>query len=242
MNTELQNKAWSLLPKEFKKEVKDNYQELMSALSYFESKTSLNCEECNRCDLIRGKQAVYNKFFGYHNLTSDSEGEVELLYVTRQKVMGLYANAKKLHDLYKSATCINTTESQQIDICTGTMNVLTNLFGSKCLPDDKENDCIKFTKTLDDALEVETADPLNEWINSRNVPKPAEPKLKVGQLAMFKGRKVEIIGYSDHYPQLYRVFVLTENYHTDVKESARRTRHRARRRLSQFSAINRKLR
>ena len=46
-----------------------------------------------------------------------------------------------------------------------------------------------------------------------------EPKFKVGQFAMFKGRRVEIIGYSEHYPQMYRVFVLTENYHTDAKES-----------------------
>lgn len=46
-----------------------------------------------------------------------------------------------------------------------------------------------------------------------------EPKFKVGQFAMFKGRRVEIIGYSEHYPQMYRVFVLAENYHTDAKES-----------------------
>ena len=46
-----------------------------------------------------------------------------------------------------------------------------------------------------------------------------EAKFKVGQLAMFKGRRVEIIGYSDHSPQMYRVFVLTENYHADAKES-----------------------
>ena len=46
-----------------------------------------------------------------------------------------------------------------------------------------------------------------------------EPKFKVGQFAMFKGQRVEIIGYSEHYPQMYRVFVLTENYHTDAKES-----------------------
>lgn len=46
-----------------------------------------------------------------------------------------------------------------------------------------------------------------------------EGKFKVGQFAMFKGRRVEIIGYSEHYPQMYRVFVLTENYHTDAKES-----------------------
>ena len=46
-----------------------------------------------------------------------------------------------------------------------------------------------------------------------------EAKFKVGQFAMFKGRRVEIIGYSEHYPQMYRVFVLTENYHTDAKES-----------------------
>lgn len=46
-----------------------------------------------------------------------------------------------------------------------------------------------------------------------------KPKFKVGQFAMFKGRRVEIIGYSEHYPQMYRVFVLTENYHTDANES-----------------------
>lgn len=46
-----------------------------------------------------------------------------------------------------------------------------------------------------------------------------EPKFKVGQFAIFKGQRVEIIGYSEHYPQMYRVFVLTENYHTDAKES-----------------------
>lgn len=46
-----------------------------------------------------------------------------------------------------------------------------------------------------------------------------KPRFKVGQFAMFKGRRVEIIGNSEHYPQMYRVFVLTENYHTDAKES-----------------------
>ena len=116
MNTELQNIAWSILPKEFKEEVKKYFAHYRCALNTHE--------------------AIINHIFGRHNLTSDAEGETELLTVTRQKVMGLYANAKKIHNLYTSATCINANESQQIDICIGIMSVLDTLFGSKCLPDE----------------------------------------------------------------------------------------------------------
>ena len=50
MNTELQNKAWSVLPKEFKEEVKKLYREFT---------------------FTRG--GYYVELFGLHNLTSDSE-------------------------------------------------------------------------------------------------------------------------------------------------------------------------
>lgn len=136
LNKELQDLAWSVLPKEFKEEVKSHYAELNAAYKAFLSKDSLTNAECDRCNAIREKMVIYNRYFGHHNLTSDAEGEVELLHVTRQKVMGLYANAKKIHDLYTSATCINTKESQQIDICKGVMSILDTLFGSKCLPDE----------------------------------------------------------------------------------------------------------
>lgn len=70
-------------------------------------------------------------------LASDAEGEDdETLYVSRKRVMELFAKAKELHDLYTNATCINNAESKTIDINCGKMKVLNALFGSKCLPDE----------------------------------------------------------------------------------------------------------
>lgn len=221
MNKKLQDLAWSILPKEFKEEVKNYYE---------------HTDSCSR------EEDVLESIFGEHNLlTSDAEGEVELLHVTRQKVMGLYANAKKIHDLYTSATCINTKESQQIDICKGVMSILDTLFGSKCLPDgnkecsnpsvvnckhkhgdgtcslsgmccykspkpaepEEKDDCKKFTKRLDDTLEGDIKEPFKEWRdkNSSNVeklekngevePKPAEPKFKPGDKVLKKDHNYE---------------------------------------------------
>lgn len=121
MNKELQDLAWSVLPKEFKEEVKKEY---------------YDCKYCNADACAIELEIV----FGRHNLTSESEGEVELLHVTRQKVMGLYANAKKLYYLYTNATCINEVERRTIDSAAGTIRVLENLFGFKCLPDIDSSD------------------------------------------------------------------------------------------------------
>lgn len=131
MDKKLQDLVWSVLPKEFKEEVKKLYVEIEVELSKKKGATD------NRTWQFRGMESLLAYLFGIHNLTSDAEGEVELLHVTRQKVMGLYANAKKLHNLYTSATCINEAESRTIDRTDGTMWVLKNLFGSKCLPDEE---------------------------------------------------------------------------------------------------------
>lgn len=170
MNKELIDRAWSVLPKKFKEGVKYRYH-------------NFNCY--NHTANIEVKE-ILEYLFSPHNLTSDAEGEVELLHVTRQKVMGLYANAKKIHDLYTSATCINTKESQQIDICKGVMSILDTLFGSKCLPDEeqpKQKDCDNPLAdkegcrwrndgkcTFDSACYFEPLNPQE--------PKPAEPKFK----------------------------------------------------------------
>lgn len=114
MDKTLQDLAWSVLPKEFKEEVKDDYKELVSALDYFQNKISLNNEECDRCDLIREKRAIYNKYFGHDNLTSDAEGE-EMLTVSRKRVQEVY-NKYAHYVGFK-------------------LQPLLNLFGSKCLPE-----------------------------------------------------------------------------------------------------------
>lgn len=70
MTTELQNKAWSVLPKEFKEEVKKEY---------------YDCKHCNADACAIELETV----FGEHNLTSDAEGE-EMLTVPRKKVLYMY--------------------------------------------------------------------------------------------------------------------------------------------------------
>lgn len=67
MTKELQNLVWSILPKEFKEEVKKEYQK-----GYV-------------CETL----AMLITLFGHHNLTSDAEEE-ELLTVSRKRVQNLY--------------------------------------------------------------------------------------------------------------------------------------------------------
>lgn len=84
MNTKLQNKAWSVLPKEFKKELNEIY---FNAVVYHP------CGYNHKTDLLK-------YLFGYHNLTSDAEEE-EMLTVKRSDVINEF---DKLHKLsYKAA-------------------------------------------------------------------------------------------------------------------------------------------
>lgn len=121
MTKELQDLAWSVLPKEFKEEVKQLYKHENKVLAPIDGVTTLN------------------EIFGLHNLTSDAEGE-EMLTVPRKNVQELYAKAKDIYNLYANATCINSMESSAIDINTGKMKILDTLFGSKCLPDEPRED------------------------------------------------------------------------------------------------------
>lgn len=81
MDKTTQDLAWSVLPKEFKKEVKAHYAGLNAAYKAYLSKDSLSNEECDRCNVLREKMALYQMYFGIDNLTSDAEGE-EMLCVT----------------------------------------------------------------------------------------------------------------------------------------------------------------
>ena len=73
MTIELQNKVWSILPKEFKEEVKEIYS---NAITYHP------CGYNHKTDLLK-------YLFGRHNLTSDEEGE-EMLTVSRKEVRSIY--------------------------------------------------------------------------------------------------------------------------------------------------------
>lgn len=121
------NRAWRILPAEFKRVVKAHYVGLNAAYKAYLSKDSLTNEECDRCNAMREKIVLYNMYFGHHNLTSDAEGE-EMLTVPRKKVLYMY------------------DFNEDILICDPTHNgakllkaKLQELFGSKCLPDEACN-------------------------------------------------------------------------------------------------------
>lgn len=79
MTKELQDLAWSVLPKEFKEEVKRHFFK-KNAQSPF----SIECD-------------VLCKYFGPHNLTSDAEGDDdETLYVSRKKLQYFYENLRRV--------------------------------------------------------------------------------------------------------------------------------------------------
>ncbi len=72
MNKELQDLAWSVLPKEFKDEVKKLYREFTFT-----------------------REGYYKELFGRRNLISDAEGE-EILTVSRKRVLEMYAANKRI--------------------------------------------------------------------------------------------------------------------------------------------------
>lgn len=60
MNKELQDLAWSVLPKEFKEEVKKEYHRILNGSWSVSS-------------YLRGRLRILREIFGIHNLTSDNE-------------------------------------------------------------------------------------------------------------------------------------------------------------------------
>ena len=82
MNKELQDLAWSVLPKEFKEEVKKRYNLAMRHRDLYSA---------------RGAIEALELLFGRHNLTSDAEGEEdEMLYVSRKKLQYFYESLRKV--------------------------------------------------------------------------------------------------------------------------------------------------
>lgn len=120
MTKELQDLVWSILPKEFKEEVKKVYQKLQEQR-----------KECDRLHFDNARAKVQERivilqyFFGEHNLTSDAEGE-EMLTCEKNRVQQQYKRASILKD---DSDPKWELVGDQIE------RVLIGLFGSKCLPD-----------------------------------------------------------------------------------------------------------
>lgn len=125
MNKEIQDLAWSVLPKEFKEEVKKIYAALLANIKMYRGN---NPEQVGTTDPILWERTLGIKntlcrLFGEHNLTSDAEGE-EMLTVSRKQVLEIYQYNEDILSL-------DPTHSGAI-LLKGTFQ---ELFGSKCLPE-----------------------------------------------------------------------------------------------------------
>lgn len=151
MNKELQDLVWSILPKEFKEEVKKRYK-----------------KACRHRDLYsaRGTMETLELLFGLHNLTSDAEGEGEMLCVSRKRVQEFYAKCKEVtKNPYSYPNYSHESALSR-------MALLDILYGSKCLPDNV-------------ATSESNVDSLDGNVESLK-PKPAEPKFKVGDKVRYR--------------------------------------------------------
>lgn len=193
MDKKLQDLAWSILPKEFKEEVKYYYQ---------------------RTDCGTYAEDMLESIFGIHNLTSDAEGE-EMLYVSRKKVQDYYTDVETDIIDYqgKGGFGLGIADPTLCERAKGMKAMLHRLFGSKCLTDEEQpkpkfhkGDKVKviIDGYCKDAVLIVTD--VNEvypqfsyklnchpdaWFAESTLgpyeePKPAEPKFKVGDKAILK--------------------------------------------------------
>lgn len=130
MDKKLQNKVWSLLPKEFKEEVKDCYK---TAKAQHKENFHLEVEAA----LIRERIIMLEYFFGFHNLTSDSEGEDEMLCVSRKQIDALQS------EIFKAIMDAHDADDWQ-DAAHYILDVMprsfTALFGRHNLTSDEEGE------------------------------------------------------------------------------------------------------
>lgn len=109
MTIELQNKVWSILPKEFKEEVKR-----MHRIAYSDVDQMI-------------VMITLENVFGHQNLTSDAEGE-ETLICEKSKVQRAYNTSREI-------VKAENPDSLMYSMHTQIMCVLESIFGSECLPD-----------------------------------------------------------------------------------------------------------
>lgn len=158
MTKELQDHVWSILPKEFKLEVKKEYRK------------GYVCETLTMLITL----------FGRHNLTSDAEGE-EMLTVSRNNVMAYYRDAQEDEEEFHPA--VENACNIMYQRAVGRRQMLKRLFGSKCLPDNVDSS----EPNVDSLPQNPTENCDNKSHISADCNKPAEPKFKVGDIAVVRG-------------------------------------------------------
>lgn len=139
MNRELQDLTWSVLPKEFKEEVKKLYAETEMELSKKKGSTD------NLTQQLRGMNRQLTYLFGHHNLISDTEPE-EMLTVSRKRVVKIFVGQTEVQKCAPLETIIHYEATAKTEL-------LYTLFGPKCLPNEVGNE-VNFT-----TKEPKTAEP-----------------------------------------------------------------------------------
>lgn len=174
MNEKLQDLAWSVLPKEFKEEVKKYYRTLHEQYKDYDG---LHFETAKA--KVQERIVALQYFFGPHNLTSDAEGEAdEVLTVSRKKVQKLYS--------YYCAERDNEEPGSNRSSLGGRIAILRELFGSKCLPDENSSNVEKLEKNEEVEPKPKSVAEISKEISDRVAkeiktefdkiePKPAEP-------------------------------------------------------------------
>lgn len=160
MDKTLQDHVWPILPKEFKEEVKKYYQTLHEQHKEYDRLHFDNARA-----KVQERIVTLEYFFGIHNLTSDAEGEDELLTIPRSVIQEIYSRAKRDRDKEN----VSSSDKDRYD---SNIKLLKGLFGSKCLPDVDSSE--------------PNVDSLDGNVESLK-PKPAEPKFKVGDYVRYKG-------------------------------------------------------
>lgn len=134
MTKELQDLAWSVLPKEFKEEVRTIY---AATLRMVDKRKNAEQIYINKLTTLEG-------VFGLHILTSDAEKEDdEMLYVSRKKMHEKWQRAYENESKYAKAEQ-NPTIYAELYYNRGILSILDTLFGSKCLPDEETITQFKF--------------------------------------------------------------------------------------------------
>lgn len=168
VNKTAQNLTWNCLPLEVKKEVKRQYQIAINAKEYY--------TEC-----------TLEYLFGFHNLTSASEGEV-MLTAMKWKVQEQYANYNKelQHDGLRH---IEYEKAKEV------VKVLYYLFGSKCLRDETCNVASKEPNPAEEYDVFNDPEPKCLHFKDGKCAHPAVAHLENGKLA--KGADCDVSSCED---------------------------------------------
>lgn len=183
MNKELQDRAWRCLPKEFKEEVKKMWQSA-------DKKQRLPHDA-----FLRGNYSTLVSLFGYDNLTSDAEEDEEMLYVSRKQIDALQG------EIFKAIMDAHDADDWQ-DAAHYILDVMPRsfaaLFGSKCLPDEKNIESLE-PKANSNYTPIPEKTFVSKW--NKTEPKPAEPKFHVGDevRCLLDGKYYRVEGRTGKY-------------------------------------------